>query len=161
MHERWFGSTSMDFLLDTDSGVAGLDRLYRALDKKLPHKEAPMKHLQNRWTTLFHADCQALLYDLTSTYFEGEAEAVPKARRGYSQDHRPDCLQVVVALVVSAERFPLCYEIFDGNTRDETTLEEIVDKVEQKYGSASKPICPEPFRKQRLSQLRITSEANE
>jgi transposase len=134
VHERWFGRTSMDFLLDTDSGVAGLDRLYRALDKALPHKEALMKHLQNRWRTLFHADCQVLLYDLTSTYFEGEAEDVPKARRGYSRDHRPDCLQVVVALVVSAEGFPLCYEIFDGHTRDETTLEEIVGKVEQKYG---------------------------
>lgn len=134
VHERWFGSTAMDFLLDSDAGVAAKDRLYRALDKALPHKEALMKHLQERWASLFHADCQVLLYDLTSTYFEGEAEGVPKARRGYSRDHRPDCLQVVVALVVSAEGFPLCYEVFHGNTRDETTLEEIVETVEQKYG---------------------------
>jgi transposase len=134
VHERWFGGTAMDFLLDADAAIAAKDRLYRALDKALPHKEALMKHLQNRWTTLFHADCQVLLYDLTSTYFEGEAASVSKARRGYSRDHRPDCLQVVVALVVSAEGFPLCYEVFDGNTRDESTLDEILHKVEDKYG---------------------------
>ena len=134
VHERWFNRTALDFLLDSDGGVAGKDRLYRALDKALPHKEALMKHLQNRWRTLFQADCQILLYDLTSTYFEGEAEDVEKARRGYSRDHRPDCLQVVVALVVSSEGFPLCYEIFDGNTKDDTTLEEILERMEQKYG---------------------------
>ena len=134
VHERWFGTTAMDFLLDSDGGVAGKDRLYRALDKAVPHKDALMKHLQQRWSTLFQADCQILLYDLTSTYFEGEAAAVPKAKRGYSRDHRPDCLQVVVALVVSAEGFPLCYEVFDGNTQDGTTLDEILQTMEQKYG---------------------------
>lgn len=134
VHQRWFDTTAMDFLLDADAGVAGKDRLYRALDKAIPHKDALMQHLQKRWSTLFHADCQILLYDLTSTYFEGEAAAVPKAKRGYSRDHRPDCLQVVVALVLSAEGFPLCYEVFDGNTQDGTTLDEILATMEQKYG---------------------------
>lgn len=134
VHERWFGATAMDFLLDCDAGVAGKDRLYRALDKAVGHKDALMKHLQGRWENLFGAENQILLYDLTSTYFEGEAEEVPKAKRGYSRDHRPDCLQVVVALVVSSEGFPMCYEVFDGNTQDATTLDEIVDGLEKKYG---------------------------
>lgn len=134
VHERWFGTTALDFLLESDAGLAGKDRLYRALDKAVGHKEALMKHLQKRWATLFDADCQILLYDLTSTYFEGEAPEVPKAKRGYSRDHRPDCLQVVLALVVSVEGFPLSYEVFDGNTQDKATLDEIVKTLEEKYG---------------------------
>lgn len=134
VHQRWFGRTAMDFLLGCDAAVAGKDRLYRALDKAVEHKDALLAHLQERWSDLFHADCQILLYDLTSTYFEGEAEGVEKAKRGYSRDHRPDCLQVVVALVVSSEGFPLCYEVFDGNRNDVTTLEEVVATIEEKYG---------------------------
>lgn len=134
IHERWFKATAMDFLLGCDQAVAGKDRLYRALDKAVVHKDALLAHLQKRWEDLFAADCQILLYDLTSTYFEGQAEEVEKARRGYSRDHRPDCLQVLVALVVSAEGFPLCYEVFEGNRRDVTTLEEVVETIETKYG---------------------------
>ena len=124
----------MDFLLGCDEAVAGKDRLYRALDKALEHRDALMGHLQERWSDLFGAECQILLYDLTSTYFEGEAEGVESAARGYSRDHRPDTLQVVVALVVTPEGFPVAYEVFDGDTADVTTLEEIVDKMETKYG---------------------------
>ena len=114
--------------------VAGKDRLYRALDKALEHRDALMGHLQERWSDLFGAECQILLYDLTSTYFEGEAAGVPAAARGYSRDHRPDTLQVIVALVVTAEGFPVAYEVFDGDTADVSTLEEIVSKIESKYG---------------------------
>ena len=124
----------MDFLLGCDEAVAGKDRLYRALDKALEHRDALMGHLQERWSDLFGAECQILLYDLTSTYFEGEAAEVQSAARGYSRDHRPDTLQVIVALVVTPEGFPVAYEVFDGDTADVTTLEEIVDKIESKYG---------------------------
>lgn len=134
VHERWFSSTAMDFLLESDEGIAAKDRLYRALDKAIEHKEELMGHLQGRWENLFDAECQILLYDLTSTYFEGQAKAVTKAKRGYSRDHRPDCVQVVVALIVSAEGFPLSYEVFPGNTVDVTTLEEMVETIESKYG---------------------------
>jgi transposase len=114
--------------------VAGKDRLYRALDKALEHRDALMGHLQKRWSDLFGAECQILLYDLTSTYFEGEAAGVESAARGYSRDHRADTLQVLVALVVTPEGFPVAYEVFDGDTADVTTLEEIVSKIESKYG---------------------------
>ena len=114
--------------------MAGKDRLYRALDKALEHRDALMGHLQERWSDLFGAECEILLYDLTSTYFEGEAEGVDGAARGYSRDHRPDTLQILVALVVTPEGFPVAYEVFDGDTADMTTLEEIVSKIENKYG---------------------------
>ena len=114
--------------------VAGKDRLYRALDKALEHRDALMGHLQERWSELFGAEGQLLLYDLTSTYFEGEAAGVPAAARGYSRDHRPDTLQVIVALVVTAEGFPVAYEVFEGDTADVSTLEGIVSKIESKYG---------------------------
>jgi transposase len=123
IHERWFARTAMDFLLGCDEMVAGKDRLYRALDKALEHRDALMGHLQERWSELFGVECQILLYDLTSTYFEGEAAGVPAAARGYSRDHRPDTLQVIVALVVTAEGFPVAYEVFDGDTADVSTLE--------------------------------------
>jgi transposase len=100
------------------------------------HKAALEKHLAARWRDLFGASFDVLLYDLTSTYFEGEAEEVPKARRGYSRDHRPDCKQVVIALVVTPEGFPLSYEVFDGNRIDVTTLKDILEAVEAKHGRA-------------------------
>jgi transposase len=102
----------------------------------LPHKEALEKHLKTRYGELFHVRFDLLLYDLTSTYFEGEAARNPQAQRGYSRDHRPDCKQVLLALVVSEEGFPLAYEVFDGNRADVTTLEEVLEKVESKYGRA-------------------------
>jgi hypothetical protein len=135
VHQRWFGTTAMATILGTEETVAAKDRLYRALDKALEHKEALETHLGKRWRDLFGARCHLLLYDLTSTYFEGRAAEVPKAAFGYSRDHRPDCRQLILALVVTAEGFPLSYEVFDGNRADVSTLEEILDSVERKHGS--------------------------
>jgi transposase len=135
VHQRWFGTTAMGTILGTDDAVAAKDRLYRALDKALEHKEALETHLAKRWRDLFGAKCDLLLYDLTSTYFEGQAGDVPKAAFGYSRDHRPDCRQLILALVVTAEGFPLSYEVFEGNRADVSTLEEILDSVERKHGS--------------------------
>lgn len=136
VHEKWFPQTAMDVLLDADFSVAEKDRLYRCLDYLVEHKGALEEHLAAKWKDLFGATFDIVLYDLTSTYFEGSAESIPKARRGYSRDHRPDCKQVVIALVVTAEGFPLTYEVFAGNTRDVSTLKEIVDTVEARHGAA-------------------------
>jgi transposase len=136
VHEKWFAQTSMSTLLESDARVADKDRLYRALDRMVEHKDALEKHLGDRWRDLFGAGFDVLLYDLTSTYFEGEAEEVDKARRGYSRDHRSDCKQVVIALVVTAEGFPLSYEVFAGNRADVSTLDEMLDAVERKHGRA-------------------------
>src|SRR6201994_2751748 len=124
----------MDVVLGTDDAVAAKDRLYRALDKALEHKEALERHLAQRWRDLFGAKCDLLLYDLTSTYFEGQAGEIPAARRGYSRDSRPDALQLILAMVVTEEGLPLSYEVFEGNRADVTTLEEILDSVERKHG---------------------------
>ena len=96
--------------------------LYRCLDRLLEHKQDLFVWLKQKWADLFRADFEVLLYDLTSTYFEGEMEQNPKAKRGYSRDSRPDCLQVVIALVVTPDGFPLAYEVMDGNTSEQTTL---------------------------------------
>ena len=136
VHEKWFAQTAMDVLLEGDFGLAEKDRLYRTLDHIVAHKEALEKHLASRWRDLFGATFDIVLYDLTSSYFEGQAGGIPKAKRGYSRDHRPDCKQLVIALVVTAEGFPLTYEIFPGNTIDVTTLQDIVTKVEAKHGRA-------------------------
>jgi len=136
VHEKWFPQTAMDLLLDADFRVAQKDRLYRCLDRMLAHKEALEKHLAQRWRDLFGGSFDVLLYDLTSTYFEGQALEVEKARRGYSRDHRSDCLQVLLALVVTPEGFPLSYEVLAGNVRDEGTLEAALEAMEKKYGKA-------------------------
>jgi len=136
IHEKWFGQTGMTVLLDCDERVAEKDRLYRCLDRMVEHKEALERHLAGRWRDLFQAQCDILLYDLTSTYFEGDVEGVPAAQRGYSRDRRPDCKQITLALVVTTEGFPLTYEVFDGNRVDVTTLEEMVEAVERKHGQA-------------------------
>lgn len=107
IHEKWFSQTGMTVLLDCDERVAEKDQLYRCLDRMVEHKEALERHLAGRWRDLFQAQCDILLYDLTSTYFEGEVEGVPAAQRGYSRDHRPDCKQITLALVVTTEGFPL------------------------------------------------------
>lgn len=138
VHERWFDRTAMDHLLGCGPGVAGKDRLYRALDKLVPLKPALERHLGQRWQDLFGADTQVLLYDLTSTYFEGVAEGVEQATHGYSRDHRPDCRQVVLALVVTTEGLPLTCQLFSGNTNDASTLREIIDTVEAQYGRADR-----------------------
>jgi transposase len=126
----------MDVLLGVDFAVAEKDRLYRCLDRILEHRQELFQHLQQRWKDLFDAQYDVLLYDLTSTYVEGEAELNPKAKRGYSRDGRPDCKQVVVALVITPEGFPLAYEVMDGNTSDKTTLRGFLAKIEGLYGKA-------------------------
>jgi Transposase DDE domain len=136
VHEKWFPQTAMDMLLDTDARVADKDRLYRCLDRLLKHKPALEQHLAAKWQDLFGATFDLRLYDLTSTYFEGDANAVPQAQRGYSRDHRPDCKQLVLALIVTPEGFPLTYEVFPGNRLDRTTLEHILDTIEAKFGKA-------------------------
>lgn len=138
IHERWFDHSAMDFLLGSGPELAGKDRLYRTLDKMLPTKKALEEHLTSRWKDLFNAQFDILLYDLTSTYFEGLAEGVDKAAHGYSRDHRSDCRQIVLALVVSSDGFPLTYEVFDGNRNDVTTLDEIVAEVRQKHGATGR-----------------------
>lgn len=138
VHEKWYPRTGMSLLLDCDDAVAEKDRLYRCLDRLAVHKEALEEHLKRKWGELFAADFEVLLYDLTSTYFEGLMEEVPQAKRGYSRDHRPDCKQLVIALIVTPDGLPLSYEIFDGNTRDVKSLERMMDQVEAKYGKAKR-----------------------
>ena len=136
--EHFYESSALSDLLGVAAEKVNEDRLYRALDQLLPHKEALEKHLKNRLGELFELDYDLLLYDVTSTYFEGEAKRIPLAQRGYSRDHRPDCKQVNIALVVSREGIPLGYQLFAGNRNDVTTLEEIVDRIERLYGKANR-----------------------
>lgn len=136
LHRQWYVDTAMDELLETDFAVAAKDRLYRCLDRVLPHKQELFAWLKRKWADLFQSDFEVLLYDLTSTYFEGEMEQNPKAKRGYSRDKRPDCLQLVIALVVTTDGLPLAYEVMKGNTSDRTTLPGFLKKVEDTYGKA-------------------------
>ncbi|HZL69593.1 MAG TPA: IS1634 family transposase [Candidatus Limnocylindrales bacterium] len=136
LHRQWYVDTAMDELLETDFAVAAKDRLYRCLDRVLPYKQELFVWLKQKWSDLFHSDFEVLLYDLTSTYFEGEMEQNPKAKRGYSRDKRPDCLQLVIALVVTTDGLPLAYEVMKGNTSDRTTLPGFLKKIEDTYGKA-------------------------
>jgi transposase len=136
VHRQWFDQSAMDILLGVDFAIAEKDRLYRCLDRILEHRQELFQHLQRRWKDLFDVQFDVLLYDLTSTYVEGEAELNPKAKRGYSRDGRADCKQVVVALVITLEGFPLAYEVMDGNTSDKTTLRGFLKKIEDLYGQA-------------------------
>ena len=135
--ERWYRTTALEDLLGVKNEDIYDERLYRALDRLLPHKEAIEQHLVKRLGELFELDYDLLLYDVTSTYFEGVAD--PNiARRGYSRDHRPDCVQVNIALVVTREGMPLGYEIFAGNTADVSTVQEIVSRMERRFGKAQR-----------------------
>ena len=136
VHRQWFDESAMAELLGTDFAVAEKDRLYRCLDRLLEHKQDLFQYLRQRWQDMFETQFDVLFYDLTSTYFEGEAEGIEKAKRGYSRDHRPDCLQVIIALVITPEGFPLAYEVLDGNTSDKTTLRGFLDRIEAAYGKA-------------------------
>ena len=138
LHRQWFDQSAMDELLAEDFAVASKDRLYRCLDRLLPHKQELFQHLKQCWQTLFGAQFELLLYDLTSTYVEGAAELNPKAKRGYSRDGRPDCLQMVIGLVITTEGFPIAYEVMEGNTADSTTLPGFLDRIEQQYGRAQR-----------------------
>jgi hypothetical protein len=136
--EDWFRRTALDDLLGLPDDKVNDDRCYRGLDKLLAHKAALETHLKERLGTLFGLDYDLLLYDVTSTYFEGLAEANPLAKRGYSRDHRGDCKQVCIGLVVTRDGFPLGFEVFAGNRHDSTTLREIVDVMEARYGRSSR-----------------------
>jgi transposase len=136
VHRSWFLRSAMDELLGTDMAVAEKDRLYRCLDRLLDYKDELCRFLTERWKTLFDAQFDVLLYDLTSTYFEGGCAEIPKAVHGYSRDGRPDCRQVVIALVVTPDGLPLAYEVLPGNTADKTTLKEFLAKIEKLYGKA-------------------------
>jgi Transposase DDE domain len=136
LHRQGFDQSAMGDLLGTGFAVAEKDRLYRCLDRILKHKAALFEHLRQRWQELFQARFDVLLYDLTSTYIEGEGEEIPKAQHGYSRDHRFDCRQVVIALVVTPEGFPLAYEVMEGKTSDRTTLQGFLAKIEAQYGRA-------------------------
>ena len=136
LHRHWFDHSAMDVLLGQDFAVAEKDRLYRCLDRVLEHKQDLFVHLQQRWKDLFDAEFDLLLYDLTSTYVEGEAEQNSKARYGYSRDKRPDCKQVVIALIVTPAGLPLAYEVMAGNTSEKATLRGFLDSIESLYGKA-------------------------
>ena len=136
LHRLWFDRSAMDQLLGVDARIADKDRLYRCLDRILPHKDALCLHLRERFKTLFNSSYDVLLYDLTSTYFEGLCEKIPMAKHGYSRDGRPDCRQVVIALIVTPDGLPVAYEVMPGNTVDCTTLKAFLAKIESMYGKA-------------------------
>jgi transposase len=136
VEQHWYPSTALDDLLHIEKGKINDTRLYRCLDRLLPLKTKIEQHLKQRYGELFQAEFDVLLYDLTSTYVEGRAEENPLMQRGYSRDHRPDCEQFVLALIVNQEGFPFSYEVFDGNRADVTTVEAILRTVERKHGKA-------------------------
>jgi hypothetical protein len=136
LHRQWFERSAMDELLGVTFAAAGKDRLYRCLDLLEPHREAAFKHLHERWRDLFSAKFDVLLYDLTSTYFEGSCAEIPKAKHGYSRDGRPDCRQVVIALVITTDGLPLAYEVMAGNTSDRGSLKTFLKQIEERYGKA-------------------------
>lgn len=136
LHRQWFDQTAMSDLLNTSPSIAAKNTLYRCLDHLLEHREALFSHLTEQWRNLFNASYDLLLYDLTSTYFECDPPepSDSKKRFGYSRDRRPDCVQVVIGLVMTPQGFPLGYEIFPGNTRDTSTLRTFLDRIESQYG---------------------------
>src|SRR6201996_458673 len=138
LHRHWYEQSAMGDLLGEDFGLAQKDTLYRCLDKLLAHKVALFSFLQQRWKTLFDAKFEVLLYDLTSTYFECDPPEAGKRRHGYSRDKRPDCVQVVIALIVTPDGLPLAYEVMAGNTSDKTTLRDFLQRIEAQYGKAGR-----------------------
>jgi len=138
IEQMWYRDTSLADLLGVSADKVHTDRMYACMDFLLPQKEALEKHLKGRIGELFAPSCELLLYDVTSTYFEGKCQDNPLAKRGYSRDSRPDCLQICLGLVVTPDGLPLGYEVFAGNRHDSTTLEEIVTKMEAKYGRSER-----------------------
>ena len=143
LHREWFGRTALADLLGGDEALADPHVLYACHDRLLAHKEALFSHLVGRWRDLFNASFEVLLYDLTSTYFESDPPADPadKRRHGHSRDHRSDCVQIVIALIVTPEGLALAYEVLAGNTADSTTLRAFLDKIERQYGKAKRVWC--------------------
>jgi transposase len=140
LHRQWFAQSAMGDLLGADYSLVEKNALYRCLDKLVEHKQALFSHLRQRWQDLFGAQFEVLLYDLTSTYFESAPpqDEADKRRYGYSRDKRGDCVQVVIALIVTPDGFPLAYEVLPGNTADNTTLRDFLGKIEAQYGKAQR-----------------------
>ena len=140
LHREWFERTALPDLLGADFGLAEIHKLYACHDRLLAHKEDLFDHLVGRWRDLFNISFDVLLYDLTSTYFEADPPFPEndKRRHGYSRDHRPDCVQIVIALVVTPEGLPLAYEVMPGNTRDSSTLRGFLARIERQYGKAQR-----------------------
>ena len=140
LHRQWFEQSAMGDLLGEDYSLVAKNSLYRCLDKVVPHKAALFSHLRQRWQDLFGAAFDVLLYDLTSTYFESDppSDEQDKRRHGYSRDKRGDCVQVIIALIVTPEGFPLAYEVLPGNTSDKTTLRSFLQSIEAQYGKAQR-----------------------
>ncbi len=140
LHRTWFERSAIADLVGSDAGRSEINTFYRCHDFLLRHKQAVFDHLVARWRDLFNASFEVLLYDLTSTYFEA-APPFPegdKRRHGYSRDHRPDCVQVIIALVITTDGLPLAYEVLAGNTADKTTLSDFLRRIEQQYGKAKR-----------------------
>jgi hypothetical protein len=140
LHREWFAQSAMADLLEEDFSLAAKDNLYRCLDKLLAHRQELFQHLRQRWEDLFGVKFEVLLYDLTSTYFESDPPFPEGDKRkfGYSRDKRPDCVQVILALVVTPEGYPLAYEVLPGNTSDRTTLRQTLQQIEKLYGKAQR-----------------------
>jgi hypothetical protein len=138
LHRQWYERSAMGDLLGEEFDLAQKDNLYRCLDKLLAHKTELFSFLQQRWKTLFDAKFEVLLYDLTSTYFECDPPEAGKRRHGYSRDKRSDCVQVVIALIVTPDGLPLAYEVMPGNTSDKTTLRDFLQRIEAQYGKAGR-----------------------
>jgi len=138
LHLQWYHHSAMGDLLGEDAGLVQKDKLYRCLDKLLSHKKDFFSYLTQRWKTLFNASFDVLLYDLTSTYFECNPPGHGKRQFGYSRDKRSDCVQVVIALIVTPDGFPLAYEVMPGNTSDKTTLADFLKSIENQYGKANR-----------------------
>jgi hypothetical protein len=136
LHRQWYEQSAMSDLLGEDFALVQIDKLYRCLDKLLSHKQDLFSYLRQRWQALFNVNFDVLLYDLSSTYFESEPPEEGKRKFGYSRDKRPDCVQVVIALIVTPEGFPLAYEVMAGNTSDKTTLGDFLKRIEKQYGKA-------------------------
>ena len=138
LHRQWFDQSALADLLGGDAGLAEIHKLYACHERLLEHKRALFDHLVGRWRDLFNVEFDVLLYDLTSTYFEANPPFAEEDKRrfGYSRDKRPDCVQVVIALVITPEGLPLAYEVLPGNTADKTTLRDFLDRIERQYGRA-------------------------
>lgn len=143
LHREWYGRSALADLLGSDDGLVDPHVLYRAHDRLLAHKTALFDHLTHRWRDLFNARYEVLLYDLTSTYFESDPplDDADLRRHGYSRDHRPDCVQIVIALIVTPEGLPIAYEVLPGNTADSTTLKGFLAQIERQYGRAQRVWC--------------------
>jgi transposase len=140
LHRDWFDKSALSDLLGSDASLAEINTLYRCHDRLLVHKQAVFDHLVGRWRDLFNASFEVLLYDLTSTYFESDPPFPEgdKRRHGYSRDHRPDCVQVIIALIITPDGLPLAYEVLPGNTSDKTTLKDFLERIEAQYGAAER-----------------------